>query len=92
MLQIEPDLSVEQIKKRYRSLSFLVHPDKNQDNMERAQLAFEAVNKAWKTLENDVTRKKCLDIYEEAKDRTDHMVSSLCKQLLCMCVCVCLNM
>lgn len=74
VLQIEPDLTVDQIKKRYRSLSFLVHPDKNQDNKERAQLAFEAVNKAWKTLENDVTRKRCLDIYEEAKDRTDHMV------------------
>lgn len=75
VLQVEPELTVDQIKKKYRSLSFLVHPDKNQDNKERAQLAFEAVNKAWKTLENEVTRKKCLDIYEEAKDRTDHMVS-----------------
>lgn len=74
VLQVEPDTSVEQIKKKYRSLSFLVHPDKNQDNKERSQLAFEAVNKAWKTLENDVTRKRCLDIYEEAKERTDHMV------------------
>lgn len=74
VLQVEPELTVDQIKKKYRSLSFLVHPDKNQDNQERAQLAFEAVNKAWKTLENEVTRKKCLDIYEEAKDRTDHMV------------------
>lgn len=75
VLQVEPELTVDQIKKKYRSLSFLVHPDKNQDNKDRAQQAFEAVNKAWKTLENDVTRKRCLDIYEEAKDRTDHMVS-----------------
>lgn len=74
MLQIEPELPVDQIKKRYRSLSILVHPDKNQDDKERAQLAFDVVNKAWKTLENEVTRKRCLDIYEEAKDRTDHMV------------------
>lgn len=74
VLQIEPDLAIDLIKKRYRSLSILVHPDKNQDNIERAQLAFEAVNRAWKTLENEVTRKRCLDIYEEAKDRTDHMV------------------
>lgn len=74
VLQAEPEWTIEQIKKKYRSLSFLVHPDKNQDNQERAQLSFEAVNKAWKTLENDVTRKRCLDIYEEAKDRTDHMV------------------
>lgn len=76
VLQIEPETPVDQIKKRYRSLSILVHPDKNQDNKERAQLAFEVVNKAWKTLENEPTRKKCLDIYEEAKERTDHMVST----------------
>lgn len=74
-MQIEPETSIEQIKKRYRSLSILVHPDKNQDNKERAQLAFEVVNKAWKTLENEPTRKKCLDVYEEAKARTDQMVN-----------------
>lgn len=45
-----------------------------QDDSERAQQAFEIVNRAWKTLENDDTRKKCLDICEEAKERTDHMV------------------
>lgn len=75
VLQVEPDTTIEQIKKKYRSLSFLVHPDKNQDNKDRAQLAFEAVNKAWKILECEATRKRCLDIYEEAKDRTDHMVT-----------------
>lgn len=32
------------------------------------------VNKAWKTLENDETRAKCMDVIEEAKARTDHMV------------------
>lgn len=74
VLQIEPDLPVDQIKKKYRSMSFLVHPDKNQENKDRAQMAFDIIAKAWKTLENDVTRKKCLDVYEEAKDRIDHMV------------------
>lgn len=74
VLQLEPDTPVEQIKKKYRSLSMLVHPDKNQDNKEPAQQAFEVINRAWKILENDMTRKKCLDVYEEAKDRTDHMV------------------
>lgn len=32
------------------------------------------VNKAWKTLENEETRAKCMDVIEEAKARTDHMV------------------
>lgn len=75
VLQIEPEATIEQIKKRYRQLSILVHPDKNQDNKERAQTAFEIINRAWTALENDVIRQKCLDVYEEAKARTDIMVS-----------------
>lgn len=59
-----------------------VHPDKNQDDPDRAQQAFEAVNKAWKTLENEETRKKCMDIIEEAVGRTDLMVRVILKNLL----------
>lgn len=81
VLQIEPSATVEEIKKRYRALSILVHPDKNQDNKDRAQTAFDTINRAWKTLENDVTRKKCLDVYEEAKERTDHMIAEKRKKL-----------
>lgn len=61
---------------RYKTLSILVHPDKNQDQKERAQEAFDIVNRSWKILENDLTRKKCLDVYEEAKDRTDMMIAA----------------
>ena len=78
VLQVEPETPIEDIKKQYRKLSFLVHPDKNQEDSERAQQAFEAVSKAWKTLESGETRKKCLDIIEEAKGRTDIMVSIEC--------------
>lgn len=76
MLQLEPEATPEQIKKKYRSLSMLVHPDKNANDVERSQQAFEVVHNAFKILGNEVTRKKCLDVYEEAKDRTDHMVSA----------------
>lgn len=81
VLQLEPDTPVEQIKKKYRSLSILVHPDKNQDDADRAQLAFEVINKAYKTLENELARKKCLEVYEEAKDRTDAMIAEKRKKL-----------
>ncbi|CAH4038274.1 dnaJ homolog subfamily C member 8 [Pieris brassicae] len=74
VLQVEPDASLDEIKKKYRRLSILVHPDKNMDDLERAQQSFEIVNRAWKTLENEDTRKKCLDIYQEAKERTEHMI------------------
>lgn len=74
VLQLDTKATVDQIKKKYRSLSMLVHPDKNQSNIDQAQQAFDVVNRAYKVLSNDVTRKKCLDVYEEAKDRTDHRV------------------
>lgn len=75
VLQVEPETTLEEIKRKYRRLSILVHPDKNQDDPDRAQQAFEAVNKAWKTLENEETRKKCMDIIEEAVGRTDLMLT-----------------
>ncbi|XP_028127936.1 dnaJ homolog subfamily C member 8 [Diabrotica virgifera virgifera] len=75
VLQVEPETELDEIKRKYRRLSILVHPDKNQDDPDRAQQAFEAVNKAWKTLENEDTRKKCMDIIEEAVGRTDLMLT-----------------
>lgn len=81
VLHLEPDTPIEQIKKKYRTLSILIHPDKNPDNQERAQQAFEVVNKAYKTLENEATRKQCLDVYEEAKGRTDLMITEKRKKL-----------
>lgn len=56
-------------------MSILVHPDKNVDDMERAQKAFEAVNKAYKTLNNEEGFKRCQEIVEEAKTKTDELVS-----------------
>ncbi|KAK4881084.1 hypothetical protein RN001_004403 [Aquatica leii] len=75
VLNVDPDISLEEIKKKYRRLSILVHPDKNQDDPDRAQQAFEVVNRAWKTLENEDSRQKCMGIIEEAKGRTDIMLS-----------------
>ncbi|KAG6802377.1 dnaJ homolog subfamily C member 8 [Apis laboriosa] len=81
VLQIDPSTSIDEIKKKYRRMSILVHPDKNQDDAERAQQAFEIVNKAWKTLENEETRAKCMDVIEEAKARTDHMIAEKKKKM-----------
>lgn len=75
VLHVDPDTPLDEIKKKYRRLSILVHPDKNQDDADRAQQAFEVVNKAWKTLESEETRQKCMDIIEEAKGRTDLMLA-----------------
>ena len=50
VLQIDPKVTDEEIKKRFRQLSILVYPDKTQDAAERAQKASEAVDKAYKLL------------------------------------------
>ena len=82
MLQIDPFASLDEIKRKYRKLSMYVHPDKNPNEKERAQVAFEAVNRAYKLLEDESERKKCLEVVEEAKERVDKMVNSCHSALL----------
>lgn len=70
VLQIDPEVPIEDIRKKYRRLSILVHPDKNQDDPERAQAAFDALKKAYELLSDDTLRKKCFELVEEARGRT----------------------
>lgn len=64
VLQIDDETTpVEDIKKKYKRLSILCHPDKNQDDQDRAQTAFEIINRAWKILENVRRLKACESIY-----------------------------
>jgi len=70
VLQVDPDLPLEDVKKKFRRMSILVHPDKNPDDAERAQTAFDAVKRAWTVLETKETRKACMEVVEEAKGRT----------------------
>lgn len=48
VLQVSPETESVDIKKIYKRLSILIHPDKNLENREKAQLAFEALTKAYK--------------------------------------------
>ncbi|XP_033740459.1 dnaJ homolog subfamily C member 8-like [Pecten maximus] len=80
VLQIDPDTPLAEIKKRYRQMSILVHPDKNLDNKDRAQKAFEAVNKSYKTLENEEGYRRCREIIDEAKLRVNEMIKQKKKQ------------
>lgn len=45
--QIDPEVTDEEIKKRFCQLFILVHPDKNQDDSNTAQKTFEAVDTAY---------------------------------------------
>jgi len=81
VLQVEPTATLEEIKKKYRRLSILVHPDKNQDDTERAQRAFDELAKAYKVLENEDGRQKCLEIVEEAEAIVAHRMEERRKAL-----------
>lgn len=41
VLQIDPETEVEVAKKKYKKLSLLIHPDKNPDDRDRADKAFD---------------------------------------------------
>ncbi|ESO06354.1 hypothetical protein HELRODRAFT_160521 [Helobdella robusta] len=81
VLQVDPETPLNEIKQKYRRMSILVHPDKNLEDLERAQKSFEAVNKAYKTLENEEGFKRCKEIVDEAKNRVDEEVKNRKKQL-----------
>eukprot|EP00735_Rhodelphis_limneticus_P001048 TRINITY_DN115_c0_g1::TRINITY_DN115_c0_g1_i1::g.14279::m.14279 TRINITY_DN115_c0_g1::TRINITY_DN115_c0_g1_i1::g.14279 ORF type:complete len:716 (-),score=228.94,sp/Q8VHE0/SEC63_MOUSE/28.15/6e-62,Sec63/PF02889.11/2.1e-39,Sec63/PF02889.11/8.9e-07,DnaJ/PF00226.26/7.6e-22,DnaJ/PF00226.26/5.2e+03 TRINITY_DN115_c0_g1_i1:360-2507(-) len=57
ILGLQQDASLAEIKKRYRELSLIYHPDKNLDNPEAAELKFVRVSKAYKSLTDEQTRK-----------------------------------
>uniref|UniRef100_A0A4W5P271 DnaJ homolog subfamily C member 8 n=1 Tax=Hucho hucho TaxID=62062 RepID=A0A4W5P271_9TELE len=74
VLQIDPEATDEELKKRFRALSILVHPDKNQDDPDRAQLAFEAVDKAYKNLLDPEQKKRAVDVIQAGREYVEHNV------------------
>ncbi len=69
VLMINHDSTDEEIKKQYRQLSMLVHPDKCQDT--KASDAFHTLETAYKTLQ-DIEKKKFFQrIIREAKERVE---------------------
>uniref|UniRef100_A0A8C6MJZ3 DnaJ heat shock protein family (Hsp40) member C8 n=1 Tax=Nothobranchius furzeri TaxID=105023 RepID=A0A8C6MJZ3_NOTFU len=62
-------------------LSILVHPDKNQDDPDRAQKAFEVVDKSYKLLLEPEQKKRAVDVIQAGKEYVEHMVKQKKKQL-----------
>lgn len=81
VLQIDPEATDEELKKRFRQLSILVHPDKNQDDPDRAQQAFEAVDKAYKLLLEGEQKKRAVDVIQAGREYVEHMMKEKKKQL-----------
>jgi len=68
-------------EKKYKKLSLLIHPDKNPDNREKAERAFDAVKKAIATVEDPDELSRCRDVYTEAKARLAIIVSEKKRKL-----------
>ncbi|PHJ18725.1 hypothetical protein CSUI_007443 [Cystoisospora suis] len=67
VLLLGPDATEDDIRKQYRKLSLLIHPDKCKHP--KAQEAFQVVNKAYEQLQKAEMREKYRDVIEEAKKR-----------------------
>jgi len=68
VLLITPDFDKDASKKQYRKLSILVHPDKNLENNDAAQKAFDAVKHAHEILQNPEEVKRIKLILDEAEN------------------------
>ncbi|KIH63336.1 putative ATP synthase F1, epsilon subunit [Ancylostoma duodenale] len=75
VLQIDPDTDIEVAKKKFKKLSLLIHPDKNPDDRERADQAFDIIKKAMKQIENPLELNRCKDCYTEARARLSIVMS-----------------
>jgi len=70
VLRLDPDTcDVEAARKKFKRLSLLVHPDRNADDRDRANRAFDILKKSLAQLEDPDEVAKCKDCYVEAKAR-----------------------
>lgn len=55
ILEVDENATKDEIKKSYRRLSFLYHPDKNPNDAQKAEL-FKQINEAYQTLSDETKR------------------------------------
>ncbi|EDO07965.1 DnaJ domain family protein [Babesia bovis T2Bo] len=67
VLQLRHNATEDEIKKRYRKMSLMIHPDKFKH--ERAQDAFNVLLNAFNEIQQSDSREKYKQVYEEAKKK-----------------------
>eukprot|EP00919_Chromeraceae_sp_WS-2016_P064490 GHVR01152607.1.p1 GENE.GHVR01152607.1~~GHVR01152607.1.p1 ORF type:complete len:264 (+),score=88.85 GHVR01152607.1:28-819(+) len=70
VLLLTPDAGDEDIKKMYKKMSLMLHPDKCR--VDNANLAFQVVMKAYEELQLPHNKKKYESVIKEAKARVEH--------------------
>lgn len=64
ILEITKTATQKEIKKAYRKLALIHHPDRNPNNKEKAEIQFKKISNAYQVL-SDVDKKKQYDLYGE---------------------------
>lgn len=65
ILEVNPDATFEEIKKSYRRLALIYHPDRNQGNKD-AEEHFKEINEAYDVL-SDTEKRKTFDLFAQQK-------------------------
>jgi len=81
VLMIGYDVEIDAARKQFRKLSILTHPDKNPENKELAQRAFDAVKAAWETLSDPEKRETCENVIANAKRTLDDEIAAKRKEM-----------
>jgi hypothetical protein len=79
VLQLSEECTLEEVKRQFRRLSLLVHPDRNPNNP-RAKQAFEEINKAQKALHEAKDLEFYKGVVEEARTRVEEEVKAQKKE------------
>lgn len=79
VLQLSEECTIEEVKRQFRRLSLLVHPDRNPNNP-RAKQAFEEINKAQKALHEEKDLEFYKGVVEEARTRVDEEIKAQKKE------------
>eukprot|EP00002_Diphylleia_rotans_P004166 TRINITY_DN12_c0_g1_i4.p1 TRINITY_DN12_c0_g1~~TRINITY_DN12_c0_g1_i4.p1 ORF type:complete len:345 (+),score=87.89 TRINITY_DN12_c0_g1_i4:57-1091(+) len=75
VLELSITCEEEEVKKKYRALSTMLHPDKNPH--EKASEAFDVLRGAYGTLIDEAKRRECREIAQEAKRRLDEQWTAI---------------
>jgi len=81
VLMVAYDADDDSIRKSFRKLSILTHPDKNPDQKELAQRAFDAVKAAYATLSDPAKKETCLNVVQNAKKDLDEEITRKRKEM-----------
>jgi len=75
VMELDHTASDSDVKKAYKKMSLLCHPDRNRDNVELAQTAFDALKKANEILMDTKRKEECLGVLQEAQERVSrHLI------------------